>query len=137
MTALNSATLGDELTDEARKSVQLLQRDELGMGSHVKQLLGMRRKRVAEGWKQTDGKQPDEDMGDILARDIIMHPQATVKPASRWPTALALACGLGLPATAAIIMAPKIITALHPPAKPPAVVQPATPADWKLGIEVE
>lgn len=151
MTAYNSAPVEeDELTEEARKQVQLEQSERMTMQGHVRNLLGMRRKRVAEAW----GQNPEaaEDDVQILARDIIDEkhyhaapvaippptkpetpatPPVVQQPAqgTKWPLWTAILLGLAIPCTAGILMAPWIIEALYTPA--PDVVQPAPYAEYQ------
>lgn len=146
MNALNSTIDADELTDEQRKAVQLKQSEEFTMGGHVRKVLAIKRKQLAETLGQSEpGAAADDDM-QILARDLYFGDKRqettqavaapapnTGPPASRWPWAIALAAGLGIPSTTGILMAPWIIEAFKD--KPTVVApQPTKPIQEYIPI---
>lgn len=140
MIASNSAIEGDELTEEQRKQVQLAQSEQFTMGGHVRSLLGMRRKRVAQAWELPGGDAEADDDMQILARDIVINEPAKAQapqpiadkptvptPAkpSKLPLAVAAILACAAPSTAGVVMLPQIISAWH-------AVKPLLPAPVKL-----
>ena len=137
----------EELQEQQRVMTQIRQLESVGMVDHIAKKLGMGRKRLKKTWQdanQLPEKDSDEsdDMGHVLARDIVINeaPQETATTVStttatemqtspsRWPlAAAAVALGLGVPTTTALLMAPSIITALKPT---PAAVTPAKSQEY-------